>query len=91
MLAESGLPKDLWAEAASTQIYTRNWLPSSRHPNKIPEQSWTGRRQGVAHLRPFGYDAFAKVLPELVQSKLDPQSVKYVFVGYSENEYRLFD
>lgn len=43
VLAESGLPKNLWAEAASTQVYTRNLLPTSHHPNTIPKETWTGR------------------------------------------------
>lgn len=91
MLTESGLPKDLWAEAASTQIYTQNCLPSSWHPNQIPEQAWTGKHLSMAHLCPFSCTAFAKIPQELIQSKLDPQLVKYVFVGYSSNGYRLFD
>ncbi|GLB45566.1 putative reverse transcriptase (RNA-dependent DNA polymerase) [Lyophyllum shimeji] len=60
MLADSGLPKSLWAEAAACAIYLRNLLPSSRHPGVISAEGWTGKRQGVAHLRPFGCVAFAK-------------------------------
>ena len=54
MLAESGLPKELWAEAAAAQIYTRNLLPMSCHPGIIPKEAWLGKRQRVDHLRPWG-------------------------------------
>ena len=45
LLAESGLPKSLWAEAAATIIYMRNLLPSACHPEVIPEEKWLGKRQ----------------------------------------------
>ena len=54
MLVESGLPKDLWAEAAAMQIYIQNLLPSSRHPGIIPKEAWMGRWQRVDHLRLWG-------------------------------------
>lgn len=41
VLAESGLPKELWAEAAAAQAYTCNLLPSLQHPNKISQEAWT--------------------------------------------------
>ena len=89
--AESGLSKDLWAEAAATQMYTRNLLPSVRHPVKIPKESWTGCRQRVDHLRPWGCITWAKVPEELIKSKLDPWSVKTCLVGYANGKYQLFD
>lgn len=91
MLAESGLPKELWAEAAAAQIYTRNLLPTSRHPGIIPKEAWSGKRQRVDHLRPWGCLAWAKVPDELIRSKLDPRSVKTRLVGYANGGYRLYD
>lgn len=91
VLAESALSRELWAEAASAQVYTRNLLPSSRHPNTIPRETWTGRRQRVDHLRPWGCLAWAKVPDELVKSKLDPRSVRTRLVGYANSGYRLYD
>ncbi|KAF9456395.1 hypothetical protein BDZ94DRAFT_1144613, partial [Collybia nuda] len=64
MLADSGLPKSLWAEAAATACYVRNFVPSSCHPGVIPAEAWTGKQQDVSHLRPFGCTAFAKVPKE---------------------------
>ena len=42
VLVESGLPKELWAEAVSAQVYMRNLLPPSQHPSTIPKQTWIG-------------------------------------------------
>jgi len=36
ILAESGLPIKYWADAIQTVVYVKNFLPSSRQPNKIP-------------------------------------------------------
>lgn len=35
--------------------------------------------------------AFAKISEELIRSKLDSRSAKYVLVGYCDNGYRLYD
>lgn len=91
LLAESNLPKSLWAEVTATVIYTRNRLLLTCHPDVIPEEKWSGKRQDVGHLRPFGCIGYARVPEELIRSKLDPRSVKYVMVGYSSYGYRLYD
>jgi len=35
LLFDAGLPKSLWAEAASCVIYVRGFVPSSRHPRVV--------------------------------------------------------
>ena len=45
----------------------------------------------MGHLHPFGCIAYARVPNELIRSKLDPRSVKYVMVGYSTHGYRLYN
>ena len=37
-LSDSDLPLSLWADAASTQVYIQNLIPSSRHPGQIPAE-----------------------------------------------------
>ena len=88
LLRDSGLGHSYWAEAAAYSIYTRNLIPSRRHPGRIPLESFTGKRQGVNHLRVFGAKVWAKI-PTVhgVQvtggSKLDPRSVACRFLGYA--------
>ena len=68
------------------------FVPSSCHPGVVPLKCWTGRKQDVSHLHPFGCVTYAQVLVGLVASKLDPQSVKYVLIGYyGHGAYKLFD
>ncbi len=62
LLRDSGLSHSYWAEAAAYSIDTRNVIPSRRHPLKIPLESFTGKRQNVAHLRVFGSRCWAKIL-----------------------------
>ena len=88
LLHDSALGHSYWAEAAAYSIYTRNLIPSRRHPGQIPLESFTGKRQGVSHLRVFGAKVWAKI-PTVhgVQvtggSKLDPRSVACRFLGYA--------
>jgi hypothetical protein len=92
MLADSGLPRGLWAECAATAIYVDNFIPSARNPGVIPWEVWTGKRQDVSHLRPFGCTAYAKIAPEIEHSKLLPRSIKYVLIGYyGRSAYKLYD
>ncbi|PPR04698.1 LOW QUALITY PROTEIN: hypothetical protein CVT26_015022 [Gymnopilus dilepis] len=92
MLVDSGLPWNLWAEASKTFCDVRNLLPSSRHPGVVPEEMWTGKRQDVSHLWPFGCVAYAKIAPEIDQSKLAPRSIKYTMIGYfGRDAYKLYN
>ncbi|CAA7267102.1 unnamed protein product [Cyclocybe aegerita] len=92
LLCDSGLPPSLWADAAATSVYTRNLIPSSRHPGKVPAEVWTGKRQDVSHLHPFGCTAYAKVPKEVNPSKIGPISIKYSLIGYYDRDaYKLFD
>ena len=72
LLVDSGLPPSLWADAAATVIYLRNFVPSARHPGVVPAEQWTGKRQNISHLRPFGCTAYAKVPVGIGISKLLP-------------------
>jgi hypothetical protein len=92
VLADSGLSPSLWADTAAFIIYTRNLIPSSRHPGIVPAEKWSGKRQSVAHLRPFGCIAYAKIPAEIGVSKLAPRSIKYAMIGYfGRGTYKLWD
>ena len=76
LLRDSGLGHSYWAEAASYSISTRNLVPSRRHPDCIPLELFTGKRQNIAHLQVFGSRCWAKVPIAYGESKLDPQSTE---------------
>lgn len=53
---------------------------------------WTGEKQDVSHLQPFGSTAFAHIPLDLGLSKLGPRSVRVVVIGYFGHEgYKLLD
>jgi len=83
LLNDSGLNHSFWAEAAAYSIDTRNLIPSRRHPDKIPLEAFTTKRQDISHLRVFGAKCWAKVPTALGASKLDPRSVECRFLGYA--------
>jgi hypothetical protein len=83
ILHDSGLPKSLWAHAAAYITYMDNLLPSSRANNQIPAELWTGKRQDVAHLRPFGARGWVTIVNG-EPGKLDDQAVEGRMVGYGE-------
>ena len=80
VLAESGLSQTLWAEALVTVNYARNRTPVSAH-EKTPWEMFTGQTPTVSHMRVFGSTAYVHV-PKEKRNKLDPVSVKGVFLGY---------
>ncbi|EEB88899.1 hypothetical protein MPER_13074 [Moniliophthora perniciosa FA553] len=82
LLVESKLGARWWAEAVAAAVYTGNLFPSSRHPDTIPAEAWTGKRQSVAHLRPFGCTAYVLIPAESGRSKLDERSIKCQLIGY---------
>ena len=88
LLRDSDLSHYYWAEAAAYSIDTRNLIPSRRHPDKIPLESFSGKRQNVAHLRVFGAKCWAKIptnhgVQVTGGSKLDPKSVECRLLGYA--------
>ena len=91
MLKAKHLTKDYWAEAVHCAVYILNSCPTISVMNKVPEEAWSGRKQGVTHLRVFGCVAYAHI-PDHLRRKLGSKGEKCVFIGYSEESeaYRLY-
>ena len=83
MLEDSGLPKTLWAEAATTASYLRNRAPAAGR-SCTPWEAFFGNKPDVSHLRVFGARAYALQAKEL-RSKLDSHAISGVMVGYEPN------
>ena len=82
LLHDSGLSHSYWAKAAAYSINTHNLIPSQRHPEQVPLESFTGKRQSVAHLWVFGAKCWAKIPIVYGGSKLDPRSTECQLLGY---------
>ena len=83
MLGDSGLSKELWAEAACTASYMRNKLPAFGR-GRTPRKLFFGKKPDVSNMRTFGAEGHALV-PQEVRRKLDEHSELGHFVDYSAN------
>eukprot|EP00253_Pinus_taeda_P022296 PITA_22296 len=91
MLKAKNLPNDYWAEAINCATYILNRCPTKAVMNRVLEEAWSGRRQGVTHMKVFGCVAYAHI-PDQLRRKLDRKGEKCLFIGYSEESkaYRLY-
>jgi len=93
MLKACDLPNVLWAEAVATAVYVLNrTVNRQRDDGKTQFEAWFEFKPSIAHLRPFGCDAYL-MIPGSKRQKLDAKSRRVTFVGYSETEknFRVFD
>jgi len=71
-------------------VYIKNLIFSSRYPRVIPAEIWSGERQDISYLWPFGITAYAHIFLDLDISKLQPRSVKVALLEYYDCEdYKL--
>jgi hypothetical protein len=84
LLKESGLPKYLWAEAASFTLYTLNRV-LSKVSSVTPFEAWHKKKPNLSLLCVSGSIAFIHI-PKSERRKLDPNSVLCIFVGYSHTQ-----
>ncbi|KAM1171417.1 hypothetical protein ACFX2G_022142 [Malus domestica] len=92
MLKSKRLPKELWAEVVSCNVYLSNRSPTRSVWGKTPQEAWSGRKSGISHLRVFGSIAHVYV-PDERRTKLDDKSEKFIFIGYDTNSkgYKLYN
>lgn len=90
ILAETGLPKELWAELACAVAHLKNRSPTSALNNRTPYEALYGRKPDVSHLIAIGTRAFVH-MPKKKTKKLDPRNFEGVMVGYGgSNQYRIW-
>jgi len=94
ILEDSKLGNIFWGHAVLTSVHIHNRLPSQSHQDISPREHWTGMEPGIRHLRVFGSTAWVYT-PKERRQKLDPKSVRSIFVRYEEvagsKVYRLFN
>ena len=92
LLIDSGFPDSFWAEAMETSNYLQNRLStrSRNHGELILEETWTGKRQNLAHVRIFGSLVLVDIPPEK-RSKSDFRKAwEGILIGYSNNTTKHF-
>ena len=82
LLKAKGLPKCFWVEAIHTATYILNRSPTIALQNQTPFEAWHGWKPKVSHFKVFGYISYVHI-PSQKRQKLDDNSVKCIFVGYS--------
>lgn len=89
MLHDQDLPKFLWGEV--TVVYLQNQSPRKILNNMTLEEAFTGNKPSVDHLQIFGCPIYIRI-PKDKRNKLDPTSMKGIFVGYSasSNAYKIY-
>ena len=92
MISQSALPLHFWPYAFSTAIYVINRLPPSRQGHCSPWELLFHRKPSYELFKPFGCLCYP-LLRHYNQHKLQPRSVKCIFLGYATNAkgYICFD
>ena len=91
ILHDSGLPKDLWMEIASTVVYLKNRSPT-RTLSTTPYEAWYRSKPDLSNLRIIGSVGWVHI-PIQKTTKLDDRSIECWLVGYggAANHYRLWN
>ena len=61
MLKEKHLTNEYWDEFVHCVEYILNRFPTKEVMNRVPEEAWSGIKQGVTHMRVFGCVAYAHI------------------------------
>ena len=78
MMSLTDLPLSFWSYALETAAFTSNRAPS-KSVETTPYELWFGKKPKLSFLKVWGCDAYVK---KLQPDKLEPKSVKCVFIGY---------
>ena len=92
LLEDSGLSKELWAEAMNTMVYLINRTPTRVLAGDTPHHAFFGKHAKLAHLRVWGCKAYVQ-LEKHQRHKLDSNAWRGFLVGYSTESraYRIFN
>jgi transposase InsO family protein len=92
MLKSKKMPNEFWAEAVQCAIYVQNRCPRVKLDDQTRQETWSGQKPAVSHLKLFGSVAYAHV-PDQRRTKLKDKSKRYIFIGYDEKikGYNLLD
>lgn len=90
MLIDAQLKRVFWAEAVTTSVYVLNRIPCKGSGSKTPEELWSNEKPAI--MRVFGCVGMVHI-PKEKRKKLDPKSMKCIFLGYSDvsKAYRLYN
>jgi hypothetical protein len=80
ILKTKKMPKEFWAETVDYTIYFSNRYPTKNLNDMTSQETWSGRKPNVSHLKVFESISYVDVHDQ-VGTKLHDKSKKLIFVG----------
>ena len=81
LLLDKALPGHLWGEAVKAAVDILNLRSTKQHPDKTPEELFSGKKPSITHLRIFGSSVFVHI-PKASRTKLEPRSEKCILLSF---------
>jgi hypothetical protein len=84
MINAQNLPEFLCEPAVRHAAYLRNRSATQAIKDKMPYESWHGKKPDVSHLRKFGVPVWVLLQGQYEARKIQPKSKRRAFVGYED-------
>ncbi|GJS93258.1 retrotransposon protein, putative, ty1-copia subclass [Tanacetum coccineum] len=81
MMGQTTLPKSFWDYALETAARILNMVPAKK-VEKTPYEVWHGQTPKLSYLKVWGCEALVKRDNLTKPDKLEPRSIKCIFIGY---------
>ncbi|GJT91477.1 retrotransposon protein, putative, ty1-copia subclass [Tanacetum coccineum] len=83
-MSQTTLPKSFWDYALEYAARILNMVPTKK-VEKTPYEIWHGQAPKLSYLKVWGCEALVKRDTLTKPDKLEPRSIKCIFVGYPKN------
>ena len=83
LLLDKALPGHLWGEAVKAAADILNLRSTKLHPDKTPNELFSGMKPSISHLRVFGAPVFTHI-PKPSRTKLEPRSERCILLSFDE-------
>ena len=81
MMSQTTLPKSFWDYALESAARILNMVPTKK-VDKTPYEVWHGKAPKLSYLKVWGCEALVKRDTLTKPDKLEPRSIKCIFIGY---------
>ncbi|GKB31883.1 retrotransposon protein, putative, ty1-copia subclass [Tanacetum coccineum] len=81
IMSQTTLPKSFWDYALETAARILNMVPTKK-VEKTPYEVWHGQAPKLSYLKVWGCEALVKRDTLTKPDKLEPRSIKCIFIGY---------
>ncbi|GJY44755.1 retrotransposon protein, putative, ty1-copia subclass [Tanacetum coccineum] len=89
MMSQTTLPKSFWDYALESAARILNMVPTKK-VDKTPYEIWHGQAPKLSYLKVWGCEALVKRDTLTKPDKLEPKSIKCIFIGYPKETMRYY-